>query len=191
MSYENLNESITYLFITSWIEHKIDKFTYARVVVILEPPAEPAIRMASSFLSSTMNGHMEESGRLLGSMKFAFEGRRPKPFFKPGDEKSSISSFNMMPVVFERTSLPNLNEFVHIFDYWISSSVRYRSSLRLFSLLTDVRFSLYDCLRLTLQQQLFCFADERHHHYYCLPRLPPPRLFEFFSLACLTFLDIG
>lgn len=85
--------------------------TYATVVVIFEPPADPAMKMASLYLSNKMTGHIDESGRLLGLMKFAGDGASPKLLFFPGDEKSSISSFNIMPVLFERIPLPNLRTF--------------------------------------------------------------------------------
>lgn len=67
--------------------------------MIFDPPADPAMNTASLFLSSTISGHIDESGRLFGAMKFAGDGRNPKPFVLPGVEKSSISSFNMIPVL--------------------------------------------------------------------------------------------
>lgn len=44
------------------------------VVVIFEPPADPKIKIASLFLSNTITGHIDESGRFPGSMKLAGEG---------------------------------------------------------------------------------------------------------------------
>lgn len=78
------------------------------VVVIFEPPADPDTKTTSPFLSKMMLGHIEDSGRLPGLIKLAGDGRNPTPLAFPGLEKSSISLFKMIPVLFERTVPPNL-----------------------------------------------------------------------------------
>lgn len=93
----------------------MNSLTYATVVVIFEPPADPAMKTTSPFSFKTITGHMDESGRLPGLMKLAGEGSRPNPFFFPGDAKSSIWSFNMMPVLLERIILPKLQNLKSIF----------------------------------------------------------------------------
>lgn len=76
--------------------------------MIFEPPADPSTITTFLFSSKTIAGHIEERGRLPGRIKFAGDGNKWKPFFIPGDEKSSISPFKIMPVLLERTRLPKL-----------------------------------------------------------------------------------
>lgn len=47
---------------------------------------------------TAMVGQVEERGRLPGRTKLILEGGRPNPFVILGAAKSSISSFNMIPV---------------------------------------------------------------------------------------------
>jgi hypothetical protein len=65
-------------------------------LIIRKLPAAP-IAMCSLPLgmNSTITGEMEESGRLLGSIKFAGDGRRPRAFCELGSEKSFILLFMM------------------------------------------------------------------------------------------------
>lgn len=53
------------------------ELTYAAVDVILEPPADPLTNTASLFSSTRINGHVDDSGRFIGAIKFAGEGENP------------------------------------------------------------------------------------------------------------------
>ena len=85
---------------------------------IRDPPAPPATRKMDPSSFSMIVGAVEERGRLCGAGKFSVSlscqatkvermdewrdvrglGGTPHPFGTPGIEKSSISSFRMMPV---------------------------------------------------------------------------------------------
>jgi hypothetical protein len=79
-------------------------------VVIFVPPAAP-MTMRTLLLSerAKMVGVMEDNGRLPGWMKLAVLGGTPKALVMLGDEKSSISSFKMMPVCDDANPAPKLN----------------------------------------------------------------------------------
>lgn len=53
-----------------------------------------------------INGVIEESGRLRGLMKLAGAGGSSSGVTSDGAEKSSISSFNTMPVEGDNTPAP-------------------------------------------------------------------------------------
>lgn len=84
------------------------KLTKATAVVILLPPAAPMAKTTSPFSSVIIEGHIEDIGFLPGAMKFTGDGGSPKLFVIFGDEKSSISSFNIIPVLSEAKPAPNL-----------------------------------------------------------------------------------
>lgn len=63
-----------------------------------EPPAAPTTSLTLPSGLVKMEGHIEDNGRLPLNIKFAGEGGIPKIFVMFGDEKSSISSLNMIPV---------------------------------------------------------------------------------------------
>ena len=85
-------------------------FTQAVAVVILDPPAAPTTILTSPRPSTNTDGHMDDSGRLPGSILLAGEGGIPKSLGLSDVAKSSISSFQMMPVRFPNTSDPNLHK---------------------------------------------------------------------------------
>lgn len=82
--------------------------TSATAVVILLPPAAPMTKTTSPFASVITDGHIEDKGLLPGAIKLAGEGGRPKAFVILGEEKSSISSFKIMPVLSDAKPAPNL-----------------------------------------------------------------------------------
>lgn len=49
----------------------------ATEVVIFVPPAAPTNIFTSPLLSTIIDGHMDDKGRLLGSIKFAVDGAKP------------------------------------------------------------------------------------------------------------------
>ena len=51
--------------------------TWATAVVILVPPAAPSTMLASPFSSTMMVGHIDDSGRFPGLMKFSLDGSTP------------------------------------------------------------------------------------------------------------------
>jgi hypothetical protein len=59
---------------------------------------------------------MEDNGRFPGLMKLDGEGGMPKAFVMLGEEKSSISSLNNIPVRFPVTPEPNL-QFRKLSEY--------------------------------------------------------------------------
>lgn len=78
--------------------------------MILVPPTDPTTKRTCSLaVSITMIGAMEDKGRLPGWMKLAGLGGTPKKLMTPGEEKSSISSFKMMPVCSDMNLAPKLN----------------------------------------------------------------------------------
>lgn len=85
--------------------------------VILEPPAAPTTSFTLFVLSARTAGHMEDIGRFPGLMKLAGEGGMPNALVILGEEKSSISSLNKIPVLFPVTPEPNLKNkiFVRVF----------------------------------------------------------------------------
>lgn len=85
--------------------------------VILEPPAAPTTSLTLFVLSAKTAGHMEDIGRFPGLMKLAGEGGMPNALVILGEEKSSISSLNKIPVLFPVTPEPNLKNkiFVRVF----------------------------------------------------------------------------
>lgn len=76
--------------------------------VIFDPPAAPIPSKKSPFLSVIMDGHIEDSGRLPGSIKFDGEDGKPKELMTPGVEKSSISLFKIIPVLGDTKPQPKL-----------------------------------------------------------------------------------
>ena len=55
-----------------------------------------------------MEGTMEDNGILCGLIKLFGEGGIPNALVILGAEKSSISLFKIIPVLFDRTFAPNL-----------------------------------------------------------------------------------
>lgn len=84
-------------------------------VVILEPPAAPTTSLTLFVLSARTAGHMEDIGRFPGLMKLAGEGGMPNALVILGEEKSSISSLNKIPVLFPVTPEPNLKNEIFLF----------------------------------------------------------------------------
>lgn len=76
--------------------------------VILLPPAPPISSSTSPLRFKRMVGAIDESGALAGAMKFAGEAAKPYEFTWPGREKSSMPSFNMMPVDLDTMREPKL-----------------------------------------------------------------------------------
>lgn len=76
--------------------------------MIREPPAAPITSLASPVGITMTAGHIEDSGRLPGTIKFAGDGGMPKMLVIFGEEKSSISSLKMIPVSSPRRLEPNL-----------------------------------------------------------------------------------
>lgn len=76
--------------------------------MILVPPALPITSFASPLLSTTIVGHIEESGCLPGAMKLEGDAGTPNEFTTPGVEKSSIESFRTIPVVLDLIFDPKL-----------------------------------------------------------------------------------
>lgn len=74
------------------------------------PPAAPIAKTASPFSSVIIDGHIDDMGLLLGDMKLTGEGGRRKLFVMFGEEKSSISSFKIIPVLRDAKPAPNLNQ---------------------------------------------------------------------------------
>ena len=72
------------------------------------PPAAPITERTVPSVLTTMVGVMEDKGRLPGLIKFAGLGGTPKAFVTLGEEKSSISSFKMMPVCSDVNPAPKL-----------------------------------------------------------------------------------
>ena len=60
------------------------------------------------WLSMMMVGHVDERGIFPGLMKLFGEGGMPKPEVMLGEEKSSISSFMMIPVFGDMNTEPKL-----------------------------------------------------------------------------------
>lgn len=89
---------------------RIIDLTYATDDVIFVPPAAPITSSTFRFPSSTIDGHIEDSGIFCGLMKFAGDGGTPYAFFVPGTAKSSMPSFKMIPVCGETILLPNLQK---------------------------------------------------------------------------------
>ena len=84
--------------------------TCAIAVVIFDPPEPPTTTRATPFLSTKMDGAIEDWGLLPGRRKFASEGRMPYAFFLVGIEKSSNSLLYIIPVRMERYLLPKLHK---------------------------------------------------------------------------------
>ena len=84
--------------------------TQATAEVIFDPPAAP-ITLATE-PSGLMNiaGDMDDSGLLPGTMKLAGDGRSPKKLVMFGEEKSSISSLKIIPVLIPLSFEPNLDQ---------------------------------------------------------------------------------
>ena len=79
--------------------------------VIFVPPDAPVISLTFPVaLSMMIVGHVEERGIFPGLMKLFGEGGIPKSEVMLGDEKSSISSFMMMPVLGDITREPKLEK---------------------------------------------------------------------------------
>lgn len=87
--------------------------TYVTDVVIFDPPAPPIKSTTLLSESNTMDGHIDDNGRLPGLMKF--DGDIGKSLTEPGREKSSISSFSKIPVCLERSLAPNLKQLKNKF----------------------------------------------------------------------------
>lgn len=78
--------------------------------MILLPPAAPIAKITSPFSFVIKEGHIDDRGLFPGFMKFIGDGGRPKLFVIFGEEKSSISSFRIMPVLLEAKPAPNLKK---------------------------------------------------------------------------------
>lgn len=77
--------------------------------MILVPPEAPTTERTLLVVAlTTMVGVIEDNGRLPGLMKLAGLGGTPKALVTLGDEKSSISSFRMMPVCSDVNPAPKL-----------------------------------------------------------------------------------
>lgn len=76
----------------------MNSLTYAIDDVIFVPPAAPINISTFLFSSNIIVGHIEDNGIFRGRMKFDGDGGAPYELFIPGTEKSSIPSFNMIPV---------------------------------------------------------------------------------------------
>jgi len=79
-------------------------------VVILVPPDAPATILTSPFLSTNIEGAVEDMGLLPGTIKFAGDGDTPNALITLGVEKSSISLFHMIPVLVPRNLDPKLKQ---------------------------------------------------------------------------------
>lgn len=84
--------------------------TKATAVVILLPPAAPTAKITSSFPSVIKEGHIEDRGLFPGFMKLIGDGGIPKLFVIFGEEKSSISSLRIIPVLSDANPAPNLKQ---------------------------------------------------------------------------------
>lgn len=73
-------------------------------------PAAPRLSRTSPFLSVIIVGVIDDNGRFPGLMKFAGDAAKPYALVCPGVEKSSISSFNIIPVLIERLIAPKLEK---------------------------------------------------------------------------------
>ena len=71
--------------------------TYAVAEVILVPPAAPTTSRTWPSLT-TIVGTIDDKGLFPGFIKLASDGGIPKAFVILGAEKSSISSFKIIPV---------------------------------------------------------------------------------------------
>ena len=81
------------------------------MVVILLPPAPPISNRGNSLTgSTTMVGAMDDRGLFPGSIKFAGDGRMPHSLTLFGDEKSSMSSLNKIPVLWPYMPEPKLEK---------------------------------------------------------------------------------
>ena len=79
-------------------------------MVILVPPEAPTTERTLLVVALTMMvGVIEDNGRLPGTMKLAGLGGTPKALVTSGDEKSSISSFRMIPVCSDVNPAPKLH----------------------------------------------------------------------------------
>lgn len=67
-------------------------------VVILVPPEAPMTILALPFSSIIILGVIEDKGLFPGTIKLAGDGSKPNKLVMPGDEKSSITLFIMIPV---------------------------------------------------------------------------------------------
>ena len=68
-----------------------DLLTKDTAVVIFVPPDAPITKRATPFLSTNIDGVVEDCGRFPGAIMLASDGSTPNAFFLPGVEKSSIS----------------------------------------------------------------------------------------------------
>jgi hypothetical protein len=73
-----------------------------------DPPAAPITSLIRLSLLTMMEGDMEDRGRLPGFIKLAGDGLIPYLFVMFGEEKSSISLLNIIPVLDPRIPDANL-----------------------------------------------------------------------------------
>ena len=111
---QNENYCISLLAMFTRGENMIFGLTMATAVVICVPPEPPISSLTLPRRSVMIDGHIDDIIRLPGSMKFVSDGFTPKMFIMSGEEKSSISSFKMMPVVFDTNLLPNLMDMYYV-----------------------------------------------------------------------------
>ena len=78
----------------------------ALALVIEVPPVAPIASFKSPALSTNIAGVMEKRGLLPGLAKLFGEDGSPKLFMISGNEKSSISSLNIIPVLGDIVSAP-------------------------------------------------------------------------------------
>jgi len=84
------------------------KLTCGTAEEILVPPAAPTTKTASPSELTTINGLIDDRGIFPGAMKFSGEGGISKALVILGAEKSSISSFKIIPVLIDLTLAPKL-----------------------------------------------------------------------------------
>jgi hypothetical protein len=82
--------------------------TCATDVVIFVPPAAPTTSWTVPFWSTTIEGDIDDSGLFPALIKLATEGGMSKLLVMLGDEKSSISSFRIIPVLSDINPAPKL-----------------------------------------------------------------------------------
>lgn len=78
--------------------------------MILVPPAAPTMSLTSPFVSTKIDGLIEDSGLFPGFIKLVGEGGTPNPFIMLRDEKSSIWLLIIIPVLTDLAMDPNLEK---------------------------------------------------------------------------------
>ena len=80
-------------------------------MVILVPPAAPMTERTCPVSElTTIVGVMDDKGLFPGRIKLAGLGGKPKKFITFGEEKSSNSSFKIIPVSSDMNAAPKLQE---------------------------------------------------------------------------------